>query len=328
MDAVQQFINENPKHIDEDGYYGAQCWDLVAKYARVVVGCPKFPTGSGGAEGLFRIAADPILQYFDKLPASQAQRGDIAVWPASFSPPWGHTALVTGRNGGNATLYEQNGNNPGGDPYTATRSVSGMSGVLRPKKGAIAMAKFTREQEQTAALMATGSVPGDQYNYQFTVEDISSQSLDKFLQTWLGRSTTVTAEMEKQLAILATGSVYGKDYNSQYQGRQLLAVWRDMLAFWLTQRQDTVGSVNLTKQLAEATQALITARQQLQDLGSRPTKAELDAVTAKLQTAEAKAMAMQAAVEKANADQAAAQQTGNAFLQWLGQQLNKILGKG
>jgi len=62
MDIDQFIAQTNGTHVDEDGYYGAQCWDLVAKYARVVVGCPSFPTGSGGAEGLYRIFADPIPQ--------------------------------------------------------------------------------------------------------------------------------------------------------------------------------------------------------------------------------------------------------------------------
>jgi hypothetical protein len=137
---VDQFIAEsNGVHIDEDGYYGAQCWDLVAKYARVVVGCPSFPTGSGGAEGLFRLFQDPIGQYFDRIPNDASnpnqlpQKGDVIVWQASFSPPYGHTALVVSADSSGPTVLEQNGNNPGGAAYIKKRSWVGVSGWLRPK---------------------------------------------------------------------------------------------------------------------------------------------------------------------------------------------------
>lgn len=129
------FAAENPKHIDEDGYYGAQCWDVVARYARVKYGAAPFPTGSGGAEGLYRLfdTNQPTPQFFDKKPASEAQAGDIAVFPASFSPPWGHTAVILERNGNALKVFEQNGNYPDGDPYVTTRYVSQLSGVLSPK---------------------------------------------------------------------------------------------------------------------------------------------------------------------------------------------------
>lgn len=141
--TVDQWIDINSRgiHIDEDGYYGAQCWDVVARYAREVVGCPSFPTGSGGAEGLFRIFADPIPQYFDRIAnnpndATQLPRkGDVIVWQASFSPPYGHTALVISADAGGVRVLEQNGNNPGGNAYQITRNFVGVSGWLRPKKG-------------------------------------------------------------------------------------------------------------------------------------------------------------------------------------------------
>lgn len=137
---VDQFVAKyNGVHIDEDGYYGAQCWDVVARYAREVVGCPSFPTGSGGAEGLYRIFAQPIPQYFDRIandpndPNQIPQKGDVLVYQASFSPPYGHTALVISANSAGTTCLEQNGNNPGGVSYIKTRGWTGVSGWLRPK---------------------------------------------------------------------------------------------------------------------------------------------------------------------------------------------------
>lgn len=140
MITLDQFIAKyQGVHIDEDGYYGAQCWDVSARYAREVVGCPSFPTGSGGAEGLFRIFAQPIPQYFDRIannksdPNQLPNRGDVIVWDASFSPPWGHTAVCLSADRNGVTVLEQNGNNPGGVSYIKTRGWTGVSGWLRPK---------------------------------------------------------------------------------------------------------------------------------------------------------------------------------------------------
>lgn len=146
--AVDAFVKRHPTHIDEDGYYGAQCWDVVAAYAREVFNCPSFPTGSGGAEGLYRLFQDPIPQYFDKVQGNY-KKGDIIVWTKEWSAPYGHTALCLGFDGTTLTVFEQNGNNPGGDPYTIKRSLTGVSGALRPKGN-----KMNKEQATEAALYA------------------------------------------------------------------------------------------------------------------------------------------------------------------------------
>jgi hypothetical protein len=190
--TVDDFINQtNNTHIDEDGYYGAQCWDLVARYARVVVGCPSFPTGSGGAEGLFRIFADPIPQYFDRIannpsdPNQLPQKGDVIVWQASFSPPYGHTALVISANSAGVTVLEQNGNNPGGNAYIKQRGWVGISGWLRPKvKEQVSMPS----KAEVVSAFATYGVPGpsdDQETYYSTrpwntlVQDLFSYVFDQ-----------------------------------------------------------------------------------------------------------------------------------------------------
>ncbi|NBU34394.1 CHAP domain-containing protein [bacterium] len=140
--TLSEFVNKyNGVHIDEDGYYGAQCWDVSARYAREVVGCPSFPTGSGGAEGLFRLFANPIPQYFDRIANNKSDPnqlplpGDVIVWDASFSPPWGHTAVCISADASGVNVIEQNGNNPGGVAYIKKRGWTGVSGWLRPKKG-------------------------------------------------------------------------------------------------------------------------------------------------------------------------------------------------
>lgn len=50
------------------------------------------------------------------------------------------------------------------------------------------MAKFTREQEMTLSMMAVGSYPGKDYNYQFTVMDVTSNNLDQMLTFWASQA--------------------------------------------------------------------------------------------------------------------------------------------
>lgn len=133
----------NGVFIDEDAHYGSQCWDLVARYAREGYGCPRFPTVSGGAEGLYRIFADPIPQFFIKVPASELRKGDIAVTTASFYPPYGHTFLVWERIGNTLLAFEQDGSkdkdrdgDADGVAYIVERQINNkIAGGLRPIGG-------------------------------------------------------------------------------------------------------------------------------------------------------------------------------------------------
>lgn len=138
---VDEYVALNNGHfIDEDHAYGSQCWDVPARFARVYLGCPYFPTGSGGAEGLYRLFLDPLPQFFDKVPGSDLKKGDTAVWDASFYPPYGHTALVWAREGNTIWVFEQDGSNdPDGDgnangvAYLTQRSITNKVNGLRPK---------------------------------------------------------------------------------------------------------------------------------------------------------------------------------------------------
>lgn len=106
---------------------------------------------------------------------------------------------------------------------------------------------------------------------------------------------------------------------------------------WLGQNHAIVFFSEREKQLAAAQAALATANKQLQDaLANDATdKAaiqaaqkqaadalkNLDAVTKEFNDVKKK-------LDEAEAEKAKDQETGNAFLRWLGDQLNKILGKG
>lgn len=140
---VDEFVAQNNgEFIDEDHAYGSQCWDVPARFARVYLGCPYFPTGSGGAEGLYRLFLPPLPQYFDKVSGSDLKKGDTAVWDATFYPPYGHTSLVFAREGNTIWSFEQDGSNdPDGDgnangvAYLVQRNITSKVNGLRPKGG-------------------------------------------------------------------------------------------------------------------------------------------------------------------------------------------------
>jgi len=126
------------KHIDYDGQYGAQCFDVFQKYNREVVGGPFI--GGGGAHEIYdSYATNGAAADYARVPANAGppQLGDVAVWSASSpqSGGFGHVAIVTSVSGGSFQVVEQNGNNPGGVAYTENRNAADpyLLGYLRPK---------------------------------------------------------------------------------------------------------------------------------------------------------------------------------------------------
>ena len=106
------------------------------------------------------------------------------------------------------------------------------------------MAKFTKEQEQTLAIMATGSRPGKDYNYPFTIIDISSNTLDKLLQTWQSRMTTITKEMESEVADGISGIpgyIGWAGYNSQFVGKPVISHYPKMVKYWIENKPQSLG---------------------------------------------------------------------------------------
>lgn len=301
---LDQFVAKyNGVHIDEDGYYGAQCWDVSARYAREVVGCPSFPTGSGGAEGLFRIFANPIPNYFDKLPASSAQRGDVAVFPAGFSPPWGHTAVIISRNGNSLQVIEQNGNVPSGKSYITTRYVSSLSGVLRPKKGAEAM-KPNRGDVDNILGEVWGRKPNpEDYGY-------TDQSWHDFVYNllaaypWQNRKEAFNeANRQKDRAVAEAGHNLGV---AETRSANLQALCDAIGVTRLPDEQKTTENIiaefkrlqGLGTALTEANSALAGLKLQIDELANRPTQKQLDDLVKSSDEANKRALEAQAELEK------------------------------
>lgn len=149
--TVREWINLwNGRGIDEDGAYGNQCWDLAAKYAKEMIGCPRLPTrpgGNGGAKDVFEMFMAPLGQYFDRIsndpnnPNQVPQPGDLIVWGAPMgtlvengvATAYGHIAVVVSASPGVSTVkvFEQVASV--GNATLATRNYRYVIGWLSPK---------------------------------------------------------------------------------------------------------------------------------------------------------------------------------------------------
>lgn len=88
-----------------DGAYGAQCWDLWAKYSMDMYGMSIqdciTPTGyAGGLYTSYPVSAR-CEQVYERIPASgySPVAGDVAIWGYGTYTPYTHTAIVAGNEG-------------------------------------------------------------------------------------------------------------------------------------------------------------------------------------------------------------------------------------
>lgn len=176
-----------------------QCEQLVCCYWRDVVGflCPPIPA----AKDLW--TNPTVLASFDQIAVGKEQPGDVGVWGASSlinSPESGHTDIVL--SPGFTGLDSNWGGVKAPSGYPAAHRVqhnySDVLGFLRPKGGT--MDKITKDEENVCAIMATGSYPGKDYNYQFTGLPLTQANLDKMLQFWQSQTVNRPAPNATKLA--------------------------------------------------------------------------------------------------------------------------------
>jgi len=110
ISSPEAFANDTlGKCIDVDGYYGAQCWDLMAAFWYNYTGRTLSTCGTGAAkgaiaDGCWQInAGDEFTMIWDR---TKIQAGDIAFYSTGT---WGHTGMAMGSfNNGYFTLLGQN----------------------------------------------------------------------------------------------------------------------------------------------------------------------------------------------------------------------------
>lgn len=104
--TFNQWIDQTKNRFwDMDGAYGAQCWDLWAKYSMDMYGMSIqdciTPTGyAGGLYTSYPVSAR-CGQVYERIPASgyQPVAGDVAIWGYGTYTPYTHVAIVAGNDG-------------------------------------------------------------------------------------------------------------------------------------------------------------------------------------------------------------------------------------
>lgn len=107
-----QWIDQTQgRYWDMDGAYGAQCWDLWAKYSMDVYGMSiqDCITPTGYAGGLY--SAYPVSarcgQVYERIDANgySPVAGDVAIWGYSAYTPYTHVAIVAGDGVKDGRIY-------------------------------------------------------------------------------------------------------------------------------------------------------------------------------------------------------------------------------
>lgn len=138
MNVAQWLDKANGSYWDMDGAYGAQCWDLWAKYAmdmyNLSLGDCITPTGY--AEGCYTWypTTTAVGNAFERKGADYTPvMGDVVFWTYSTHYPYSHVAIVwNGISGDHIDVLTQN-------PTPATHATlplakgSGLLGYLHPK---------------------------------------------------------------------------------------------------------------------------------------------------------------------------------------------------
>lgn len=145
-------INGQPVDVDKE--FGGQCWDLVELFAERC-GVPKnpwaitlnsdgsSPAGYAKNAWLYYGNNPNLVNYFDKVPAGQQQKGDITIYDGHGIYTEGHIAISLG----GSAVFEENAD-PDGSPAHVynNRSSTYLLGALRLKGGNMATEAHSPEQ--------------------------------------------------------------------------------------------------------------------------------------------------------------------------------------
>lgn len=106
--TLTQFIKKyKGTKVDFDGLYGCQCVDLYRQYCKDVLQTEQSP-GVEGAKDIFDKPGK--LTKIVEGPQADYSTGDILIWDATKTNPYGHVAiLVAIYNTNNFVVLEQNG---------------------------------------------------------------------------------------------------------------------------------------------------------------------------------------------------------------------------
>lgn len=125
-----QFLSiYNNRYVDFDGYYGAQCFDLVQYWSKYIGG-HRF--GGGFAKEIYSQPGSFYTQI-PNTPEAIPKAGDIIVWAGSYNGGYGHTGIATGKGDINKFECFQQNDPTGSISHLKIYNYNHVIGWLRPK---------------------------------------------------------------------------------------------------------------------------------------------------------------------------------------------------
>lgn len=109
--TLEKFVKQNEgKKVDYDGYYGAQCVDLVRLYIRLVWDLPQPQNIISAYEAYTRwLRCGNGFNEISWKSLTKIARGDIVVFPPTDTNSYGHIAIVIDVADDEVLCFEQNG---------------------------------------------------------------------------------------------------------------------------------------------------------------------------------------------------------------------------
>lgn len=290
-----------------------QCVSLVKWFMGEMASVPNWNAARGDA----RYVGDTLVNQGHAIEVGydQRKRGDIVVYKYGT---YGHIGVLLSGD----RIFEQNANLPG----TTSKIVDGAR-VYSSRIGSL------NESWRP--------VRPNIYRLKTYVEQGDGQMIVQDAPNWHARMQRTIQQMRgRQMSYNEMKPFFGKDFLTFVEAvsdNPEADNWQTNAQIGVVARRDQWDKqiYNLQDQLkgaaAALTQAnldLAAARAAIDELDDRPTPEQLKAVNDRMAVAEANAAEAKKKYDELAGQVANDQATGNAFLRWLGDQLNKLLGKG
>lgn len=290
-----------------------QCVSLVKWFMGEMSSVPNWNAARGDA----RYVGDTLVNqgHAYEVPYDQRKRGDIVVYKYGT---YGHIGILLSGD----RLFEQNVNVPG----VASKIVDGAR-VYASRIGSLG--ESWRPVRPNIYRLRTYAEQG---NDEMKIVDAPN---------WFARCNKTMMQIRgRQLSRPEFLNFVGRDFltyveavsdnpeadNWQTNAQVGAVARRDQWDKQIYGLQDQLKGAAAA--LTQANQDLAAARAAIDQLDDRPTQEQLQAVNDRLAVAEANAAEAKKKYDELAGQVEQDQATGNAFLRWLGDQLNKLLGKG
>lgn len=220
-----------------------QCVAWAAQFSGELTGIGYLPTpNTNGARDIYEVFSAPLPSGYDRIantPSFVPQKGDMVVWGAMPSNPYGHVAIASGVGDTNSfQSYDQNWT--GGEKvHLVTHNYNYVLGVLRPKN----LTEGVTSVKPTIQQMRYIHADSEGWNWK---ECMAGKFDQQFQDSWGWRT------LDEMLA-----DKWSTKNDGWRQNRQ------DALDYYATKAANDALVADLRKQLADVTK-------QYQDLLAKP----------------------------------------------------------